>query len=229
MPPRAPRPSAQTPSEPQPEPDAGSGPGPGSGSGRAYHHPDLRTAILEASFEVLAESGPAAFSVAQVARRLAVSSAAPYRHFRDRDTLLAAVATTAARDLAERMRQDVDQAGPDPADRLAVTAGTYVRFALSRGAGFNVIFAAGLEKLHDEALAEAGRDLISLLFDLGEKATGRTKPEAMALLEAHIAGAHGYATLYQDGFFARLGLSVDEIAARAVHTSHELIRAATLP
>lgn len=197
----------------------------GDAPGRPYHHGDLRAALIEASFALLAESGPATFSVAAVARRLSVSTAAPYRHFRDRDTLLAAVATAAALDLAARMAQDADQAGPDPGARFAATAGTYVRFVVARGVGFNVIFSATLAELRDEGLAEAGRALIDLLFTLSEQATGLGRAESIPLLDQHLAAAHGYATLYQDGFLARRDATVDDIAAAATRTSADLIRA----
>ena len=59
---------------------------------RGYHHGELRAALVRAARELIAERGAAEFSVAEVARRCGVSSAAPYRHFTDRNALLAAVA-----------------------------------------------------------------------------------------------------------------------------------------
>jgi AcrR family transcriptional regulator len=56
------------------------------------HHGDLRNALLVAALELVAEHGPRGFSVAEAARRAGVSSAAPYKHFTDRDALLAALA-----------------------------------------------------------------------------------------------------------------------------------------
>src|SRR3954452_14123313 len=107
---------------------------------RGYHHGNLPAALIEASFGLLAERGLPGFSVAKVARAVGVSTASPYRHFADRDALLAAVAAQAAADLADRIRADADGAGEDPVERFAVTAGTYVRFVAERGAGLDVIF-----------------------------------------------------------------------------------------
>src|SRR4051812_27589636 len=95
---------------------------------RPYHHGNLRAELIEASFALLAEHGLAGFSVAQAARAVGDNAAAPYRHFPDRDHLLAAVAAQAAVELADRMREDAVAAGEDPRERFAVTAGTYVRF-----------------------------------------------------------------------------------------------------
>ena len=59
---------------------------------RGYHHGNLREALIEAALDLIAQKGPAGFTFAEAARWAGVSSAAPYRHFRDRDALLADVA-----------------------------------------------------------------------------------------------------------------------------------------
>ncbi len=186
---------------------------------------ELRSALVETSFELLSERGLTGYSVAELARRLGVSTAAPYRHFRDRETLLAAVATRAASELTEAMRAAADAAGSDPVDRLAATAGAYVRFVAARGAGFDVIFAEELRRLHDTALAHAARALMALLLDLARQA-GHTTPEpALGLLEQIIAIAHGYAALDTDGFVTSARVSDDDVATRATNGAAALIRA----
>src|SRR3954466_10261101 len=59
---------------------------------RVYHHGNLKEALLQAALNLIAEKGPAGFTFADAARSAGVSAAAPYRHFRDRDALLADVA-----------------------------------------------------------------------------------------------------------------------------------------
>lgn len=193
-----------------------------------YHHGELRPALIEASFDQLAESGPAAFSVAQVARRLGVSTAAPYRHFADRDHLMAAVAARAAVELAERFRQAAAGAGEDPVERFAATAGAYVRFVGARGAGFDVIFARDLASLQDRDLADAGRVLMDILLELAEQALGQGPEAALTLLEQHVTAAHGYATLHDGGLFRRQGRQegTDGTADLAVAASRALVRGA---
>ncbi|MEU4562412.1 helix-turn-helix domain-containing protein [Actinoplanes sp. NPDC023936] len=207
---------------------------------RGYHHGDLRAALVEASFDLLAECGLRRFSVAAVARRLGVSSAAPYRHFADRRQLLSAVSSAAARDLRAAIEAAADAAGDDPAARLAAAAGAYVRYVARTGAGFHVIFAAELYDVADDARREQTRALMTTLLDLGEavdsaggeagdgpggEAGGgaRTYPEVVLLVEATIAVAHGYTSLFADGFFARNSSTVDDIAARAVEAAGALI------
>jgi len=189
-----------------------------------YHHGDLRTALVDTGFELLAESGLAEFSVARVARRLGVSTAAPYRHFPDRDHLLAAVATRAATELAAEVERAVEGAGSDPVDRFAATGGAYLRFAATRGAGFTVIFAKDLRDLRDEALSTAGRHLMDRLLDLAREAVGGDTERALWLLEQHVALAHGYVALLADGFFARPHHTVDHLAAQAERAARTLVR-----
>src|SRR5215475_12712532 len=62
------------------------------GRPRGYHHGNLKEALIRAALELIAQKGPAAFTFAEAARWAGVSPAAPYRHFRDRDELLADVA-----------------------------------------------------------------------------------------------------------------------------------------
>jgi AcrR family transcriptional regulator len=174
-----------------------------------YHHGNLRSALIEGSFDLLAEHGLAEFSVAKVARAVGVSTASPYRHFADRDALLAAVAAQAADELSDRIRADVEAAGEDPVERFAVTAGSYVRFVAERGAGLDVIFRA-----------DAGRDLMSLLLTLAEAVPGE---ESLVLLERHLVGAHGYVTLFRDGFFKVGDPTVETIAERATQATRSLL------
>ena len=174
-----------------------------------YHHGNLRAALLDASFTLLAEQGLSEFSVAKVARAVGVSTASPYRHFADRDALLDAVAEQAAVELADRIRADVAAAGQDPVERFAVTAGTYVRFVVERGAGLDVIFRA-----------DGGRDLMDLLLDLAGQVPGE---DSLMLLERHLVAAHGYVTLFRDGFFKVGDPTVETIADRAVEATRSLL------
>lgn len=190
---------------------------------RAYHHGDLRAALITASFGLLAECGLRGFSVAAVARRLQVSSAAPYRHFADRDHLLSAVSAAAAEDLNAAITAAADAVGSDPAARLAAAAGAYVRYVTGTGAGFHVIFAAELYRIRDDARREHTRALMATLLDLGTATGTGSFQETVLLVEATIAVAHGYASLYAEGFFARNAGTVDGIAARAVEAARVLV------
>ncbi|MDR6317790.1 TetR/AcrR family transcriptional regulator [Actinoplanes couchii] len=191
---------------------------------RAYHHGDLRAALITATFELLAEQGLQKFSVAAVARRLQVSSAAPYRHFPDRDHLLAAVSGVAARELNSAVAEAAGAAGPDPGDRLAAAAGAYVRHVYRTGAGLPVIYAAGLSRIEDDGRQQHTRALMATLMDLAAATGTPDQRETLLLVEATIAVAHGYIALFADGFFTRGHHSADDIAARAIEAARTLTK-----
>ncbi|MBP0457372.1 TetR/AcrR family transcriptional regulator [Streptomyces montanisoli] len=184
----------------------------------------LRAALVAESFALLSESGLAGFSVAELARRLGVSAAAPYRHFRDRDELLAVVATQAAHELTGSLRDAAEAAGGDPVDRLAAAVGAYVRYVGARGAGLDVVYARELRHLRDGELAGAGRELMALLLDLTRDA-GHTDPaRALAVLEQLFALAHGYTALDTGGLLSHSRLSDEETAERAARAAAALVR-----
>lgn len=155
--------------------------------------------------------------MAKLARAVGVSTASPYRHFADRDALLAAVAAQAATELAERIR---GLPADDPRERLARVAGTYVRYVAERGAGLDVIFAV-------PDRSEAARALMDLLLDLAREAGQDTGSEAaVRLLERHLVLAHGYVSLQREEFFRVGAPDVEDIAERATEASRALLRGA---
>lgn len=113
----------------------------GSARPRAtYHHGDLRNALVDAALAAIAEHGAEHFTLRDAARRAGVSPAAPYRHFADRDALLAAVAAACMNRLGAAMAEAVAAAGAtDPLDVFRATGLAYVRFAVEHPAHFRVM------------------------------------------------------------------------------------------
>src|SRR5467141_3324063 len=126
------------------------------GHPKPYHHGNLREALLEAAIRLIAEVGPTAFTMREVARRAGDSHNAPYRHFRDRDDLIAAVAAQGFRELTEAMVEEAGQR-TDARDRLKHAGLGYLGFALRRPEHFTVMFDAPISKRkhpHSAAAAE---------------------------------------------------------------------------
>jgi AcrR family transcriptional regulator len=96
---------------------------------KPYHHGDLRNALIQAGLELLAENGADALDLRQVARRVGVSSAAPYRHFADRQALIAAIVEEGYYRLARHIQSALQQASDEAFDQLTAVAKTYVHFA----------------------------------------------------------------------------------------------------
>src|ERR1700745_1055600 len=81
---------------------------------RGYHHGNLREALIRAALELIAQKGPAGFTVAEAARLAGVSPAAPYRHFRDAEALMAEVALRGFQRLAEFLSKAWNSGAPNP-------------------------------------------------------------------------------------------------------------------
>jgi AcrR family transcriptional regulator len=96
---------------------------------KPYHHGDLRNALIQAGLEMLSESGAAALDLRKVARRAGVSHAAPYRHFADKQALVAAINEEGFHRLAEQIRSALREAPGDAVEQLHGIARAYVHFA----------------------------------------------------------------------------------------------------
>lgn len=96
---------------------------------KAYHHGDLRNALIQAGLEILAEGGAAELDLRKVARKAGVSHAAPYRHFADRQALVAAINEEGFRMLAERIQSTLREVPDDALEQLQGIARAYVHFA----------------------------------------------------------------------------------------------------
>ena len=108
-------------------------------SPRSYHHGNLREALLDAAAALVAETGPNAFTLREVARRVGVSHNAPYRHFQDKDELVAAVAAQGFGRLTAAMKRSAAK-GAVPLDRFRLCGRGYIEFALRWPEHFLVMF-----------------------------------------------------------------------------------------
>lgn len=106
---------------------------------RPYHHGNLKHSLLASALKLVREAGPYAFTLREAARRAGVSHNAPYRHFRDRDDLLAEVAAEGFVRLTNSMIQAAER-GATPVERFQLSAWGYVQFALRYPEHFTVIF-----------------------------------------------------------------------------------------
>src|SRR5215469_5644178 len=123
---------------------------------RSYHHGDLRQALVRSALEILSEAGVAGLSLRATARRARVSAMAPYRHFADKEALLAAVAENGFRELAGRLTAAAATAA-DPRAGLAALGVAYVLFACDQPSLFKLMFGPMIEqKSAHPALDEAG-------------------------------------------------------------------------
>src|SRR6266481_2821386 len=95
---------------------------------KPYHHGHLQEVLLRTAIQLIGEVGPVGFTLREVARRAGVSHNAPYRHFQDKEELLAAVAAQGFRELNQAML-DAAKQNSDALDRLKRSGLAYVDFA----------------------------------------------------------------------------------------------------
>lgn len=167
-----------------------------------YHHGDLREALIEAALAEVASNGPEAVSFSALARQLEVSQAAPYRHFADRDMLLAAAATRAFADFNAHLQAVVARRrkGSD----LARMAHAYVAFGLRNIGTYRLMYAS--RHLADAPIdsplhqaAEAGFLYLMNLLDVGEAGAERGEKRRARVAIKLLAGLHGVVMMAEQG------------------------------
>ena len=179
-----------------------------SGGRRNYHHGDLRAVLLRAAVDIVGETGPAAMSFREVARRAGVSHTAAGYHFGDKSGLLTAIAVEGYELLASSLAEVWEQT-----DDFLEVGVAYVRFALAHRAHFDVMFQPGLLNTFDPALEAARGRARQMLY---HPAAGISGGPA---LEAGIAAwslMHGLATLWRNGALPEAAGDDAERLARAI-------------
>ncbi len=184
---------------------------------RGYHHGNLKEALLRAALELIAQKGPAGFTFAEAARWAGVSPAAPYRHFRDRDELLASVALRGFEKFEAVLARAWDDGRPEVFVALDRLGKAYLAFVRTEPAYYSAMFEAGIPLATNPELREAGERAFAVLRGAAEKLCVqiplRTRPPAL-MVALHIwAMSHGVASLFGRGDAARrtLPMSPEEL------------------
>jgi AcrR family transcriptional regulator len=112
----------------------------------AYHHGNLKEALISASLEILSEKGIDGLSLRNVAKRIGVSHTAPYNHFSDKQALLAAISTTGHEQLYQLLLDTYVGSKDTPKKIIPEIAWTYLQFALKNPAKFKLMFSGALEE-----------------------------------------------------------------------------------
>jgi AcrR family transcriptional regulator len=188
----------------------------------SYHHGNLKEVLLEAARKLIEQYGPAGFSLTEAARLAGVSPAAPYRHFRDRDALLAEVAKSGFERFAARLDMAWNNGVPTPLSAFDNLGRAYLAFARDEPASYAVMFESGvMPGTEGETLPAAEH-----AFDVLQQAAAalcRQLPEAerppLKLMSLHIwAILHGVATLFAQGELQahKVPMSPEEILESAM-------------
>ncbi|HEY1281572.1 MAG TPA: TetR/AcrR family transcriptional regulator [Acidimicrobiales bacterium] len=164
---------------------------------RPYHHGNLRAVLLDAALAEIAERGPQALSLRELARRAGVSHAAPAHHFGDKAGLLTAIAAEGFRRLGVVLGRARQTGG------FLDVGLAYVQFAVDERPYFEVMFRPDLYRRDDPAVVTAQAETARLLYGPAQEAF----PEADTI-RTGIAGwafVHGFASLWLGGNLRALG------------------------
>jgi AcrR family transcriptional regulator len=131
---------------------------------RPYHRVNLKQSLLDAAVGLIGEVGSQAFTLREVARRADVSHNAPYRHFEDKDDLIAAVAAQGFDRLTESMKKAMAK-GRTAGDRLRLAGRGYVQFALQSPQHILVMFETPAREEGKPEYAQAARRAFQTLLD----------------------------------------------------------------
>lgn len=189
---------------------------------RGYHHGNLREALVEAALMLIAEKGPAGFTIAEAARLAGVSPGAPYRHFRDAEALLAEVALRGFERFAVLLAGAWNGGRPDPMRAFEAVGRAYLGFARDEPAFYAAMFETRIAFDDHPGLLAAGDRAFAVLREAAERLTSRLPPgqRPPALMVAlHVwAMSHGIASLFvrADPSRRKLPMSAEDLLEAGV-------------
>ena len=187
----------------------------------AYHHGDLRRALLDAASGVLTADGVAALTLRGLASRVGVSRTAPYRHFADKSALLEAVAAEGFERLQTVVRE-AREAGADTPEAFVKLAQAYVGFALSHPAHYRLMYGReAISRRQRPALqvaADALYDELVGALTAAQEAGVMRQGDAEPLASIAWAQVHGLAMLMVEGQMEppEDAMALTALAARAL-------------
>jgi AcrR family transcriptional regulator len=167
---------------------------------RAYHHGDLRSALVEAGLELLRTRSADELSLREIARAVGVSATAVYRHFPDKAALLFALCQRGAAQLGEAQEAASAAAGGGAAG-FDATGRAYVRFALANPALFRLMMSSDMPAGHFKAdLSAVSGAMRGLRENVTALLPGGASEQARQTVAIHAwALVHGMAMLMLDG------------------------------
>ena len=179
---------------------------------RGYHHGNLKEALIQAARQLMAESGPEGVTLSEAARMAGVSPAAPYRHFKDRATLMTALAVQGFTLFADTLETAWNNGAGGPLAALIRIGVAYIDFARRQPAFYTAMFEAGIDHGSDPDLSHESNRSFGVLRDAAAAMHAvlpedRRAPPLMIALHVWTM-AHGIASLFLRGDTARRNLPV---------------------
>ena len=169
---------------------------------RAYHHGDLKAAMITATLQLVRSKGPRGFTLNEASRTAGVSVSAPYNHFKDKEALLIEIVLLGNRTIEANLRVAATM-DASPQDRLIAVCLAYIDFARNHPDIFAVMFQSGIDKSPYPEVHESGAKAFHVAVELALEIEP-TAEAAEVLAMAIWTTAHGFANLAADGAIARM-------------------------
>ena len=185
-------------------------------SRKSYHHGNLREALVSATLELIEAKGPMGFNLAEAARLAGVSPAAPYRHFKGREDLIAEVARQGFEIFADLLEYAHANGGPSALASFESVGRAYLAFARRHPGHYVAMFESGVSINANPELAAAANRALSVLSRSADELARRLPPERRppaSMVSQHLwAMSHGVVELFARGApGARSSFSPEEL------------------
>ncbi len=183
-------------------------------SKKSFHHGDLREALIAATRELLIEHGPDGFTLADACRRAGVTTAAPYKHFRDKQEILEEIVARGFDQLREQNARAVAEKGSGTLEGITAMGISYLKFAVAQPAIFRLMF--GELKKSSKADGKGEDCLKNVVEEVAQscRKNGHTA-DAQQIAVRLWTFVHGASSLELDGDYERVvpGLDVYSLIA----------------
>ncbi|MGX9356539.1 TetR/AcrR family transcriptional regulator [Roseobacteraceae bacterium S113] len=186
-----------------------------------YHHGDLRAGLIEATRRLVEEKGPEGFSVSDACRLAGVSTAAPYKHFKNKGEMVLAMVLEGMQRHRANMLAALDGIPPGTPERVQALGKEYVTFALTEPGVFRLKFGGFTDRLDDERLKMAGEQTFGIVLGevaqcLGEHGITEEVRRRGFMLWGFV---HGLSFILNDQKLAEMGggAQLDDLLADMAH------------
>jgi len=170
---------------------------------KSYHHGNLRQALVEATLSLITERGPQGFTLAEAARQAGVSAAAPYRHFKGRDELIAEVARQGYILFGDLLEHAYNGGKPTPLAAFSKVGRAYLAFAKRYPGYYIAMFESGVSLTGSTELAHASERAMGVMTQAAEALMAHLPAESRppaVMVSHHIwAMSHGVVELFARG------------------------------
>lgn len=183
------------------------------GGRRGYHHGRLKDALIEAARNLVAERGPAGFTLSEAAKMVGVTAAAPYRHFADRNDLMSELARRGFETFSQRLEQAWDNGQPDAVSAFRRLGVAYLAFAREEPGLYSAMFGnvQALNAPTSGAAADRALAMIHYACAAVLRQYGAPDTTARDLALQVWAFSHGVAQLALSGHFTGHGVDAESI------------------